>query len=199
MENNIILYDGMIYNFDFSEPPNAKTTEKMEKLSIFQEAFDSENAFVLCSECNYLDSGLRPNINTSDIATKLIQTAGRYCEHYASDMLICWDNVAKALASPDVTPELMRALLNKTVHGTLVLFGFRESGVDHAEYILSQHKNSGNCENYYRKIYAVGISATDNSDEMYGPKLKVTLKDIKEPLMTLFYRQSCSERKEKSQ
>lgn len=60
------------------------------------------------------------NINCSDILTKLIQEAGRYCRYYASDLFIWWPSIA-----------------NKIKSGTLEsgsgYFGFYKSGVNYTE------------------------------------------------------------------
>lgn len=58
------------------------------------------------------------NINYSDILTKLIQYAGKYCEHYASDLFIIWKyNIEDKLKDRNLESFTLR-------------LGFRESGVD---------------------------------------------------------------------
>lgn len=59
--------------------------------SIIQRAFDGSKR-VLGQE-----SGTLENLNVSDIATRLIQEVGRFCERYASDFIIGWDAVRRHL------------------------------------------------------------------------------------------------------
>lgn len=85
------------------------------------------------------------NINTSSILTKLIQTAGRFCENYASDLFIDWKTIEENLENPDYT-------------GGRYLFGFRESGVDGNTFILSRYNNNGKFARYeYRAMYALDV------------------------------------------
>ena len=86
------------------------------------------------------------DINYSDILTKLIQECGRLCESYASDLFITWDNI-------------VRKLEEKAMKTTTYLFGIREMGVDHSEFILSRYNNNGCYAKYeYRKIYRLDIT-----------------------------------------
>lgn len=85
------------------------------------------------------------DINYSTILTKLIQEAGRWCEYYASDLFISWKQVEKFLVQKD---EL--CLRKKFI------FGMRESGVDHAEWVLS-HMNRDGTSYYYRAIWCLEV------------------------------------------
>ena len=94
------------------------------------------------------------DINYSDILTKLIQECGRLCEHYASDLFITWSRI-------------VRELENRTMETSSYLFGIRENGVDHTEFVLSRYNNNGYEEMYkYRKIYRLDIIVEDDSIKM---------------------------------
>ena len=67
-----------------------------------------------------------------DILTFLIQKAGKICKHYASDLFISWSSLEN---------EMKQDGLEYT--GGKYLFGFRESGVDHDNYVLSRLNNYG--------------------------------------------------------
>ena len=85
------------------------------------------------------------SINYSSILTKLIQECGRLCESYASDLFITWN-------------EITRKLEEKTIETSTYLFGIREMGVDHNEFILMRYNNNGYCAKYeYRKIYRLDV------------------------------------------
>ena len=98
------------------------------------------------------ENGFSPN--TSSILTRLIQEAGRYCEHYASDLFIDWITIDEFISS---NPE---AGDNRTF-----LFGFRRFGVDHAGFVLSRFDNEQQyAEGEYRSMWRMDI--TVDSDEM---------------------------------
>lgn len=85
------------------------------------------------------------DINYSSILTKLIQECGRLCERYASDLFIIWNGIE-------------RKLEKKTIETSSYLFGIRESGVDHSEFVLSRYNNNGCYAMYeYRKIYRLDV------------------------------------------
>ena len=89
-------------------------------------------------------------INYSSILTKLIQECGRLCESYASDLFISWDNIVKKLEE-------------KTMETSAYLFGIREMGVDHNEFILSRYENNGRFARHeYRKIYRLDVFVDDD-------------------------------------
>ncbi len=58
------------------------------------------------------------DVNTSEILTKLIQVAGRFCDRYASDLFILWETIKDVLKDYNYT------------NGKF-LFGFKSDGVDH--------------------------------------------------------------------
>lgn len=93
-------------------------------------------------------------INYSDILTKLIQECGRLCEHYASDLFITWSRIE-------------RELERETMETSAYLFGIREMGVDHTEFVLSRYNTYGYQAMYeYRKIYRLDIIVEDDSIKM---------------------------------
>lgn len=81
---------------------------------------------------NWVDSKGKWDINYSNILTFLIQKAGKICKHYASDLFISWSSLEN---------EMKQDGLEYT--GGKYLFGFRESGVDHDNYVLSRLNNYG--------------------------------------------------------
>ena len=92
------------------------------------------------------------DVNMSDIITRLIQLAGRYCDRYASDLFIHWND---SRANP----------LDKDFRygGGKMIFGFRESGVDVDDTVV---KNYNNNPYYYRKISIVETIVECDGDLM---------------------------------
>ena len=102
------------------------------------------------------------DINFSDILSRLIQEAGRYCERYASDLFIDWASIEKKIE--DGTLEAAETFL----------FGFRANGVDHTAYILSRY-NSGAYsvpEKEYRSLWRLDITSEESDSEW---RLKMVL------------------------
>ena len=58
-------------------------------------------------------------LNYSDILTRLIQDAGRYCDNYASDLFIIWKYCVE------------EKLLSANLESYTVTFGFYDTGVEH--------------------------------------------------------------------
>lgn len=83
-------------------------------------------------------------INYSDILTKLIQEAGRWCKNHASDLFTDWINIQKQIE-------------DRTLETGSYLFGFRENGVDHDKYIFSRYKSQG-APYEYRAIWRLDIT-----------------------------------------
>lgn len=89
-------------------------------------------------------------INYSSILTKLIQEAGRWCEHYASDLFIIWKyNIDKKLDDGAMMTEQF-------------VFGFREDGVDHKEW-YELHKND---IGRYRAVWFLDVTVDNGKMEM---------------------------------
>ena len=115
----------------------------------------------------YLEDNGKFYINYSDILTRLIQEAGRYCESYASDLFIDWHIIENDLNEGATITESK-------------LYGFRQSGVDHLDFIYSRFSNS--CPHHYheyRSIWKLDIEVTD--DDYYGKKIKMSLVRVSEP------------------
>lgn len=90
------------------------------------------------------------DINYSSILTKLIQECGRLCEAWASDLFITWNSIEQKLKE-------------KTMETSTYLFGIREMGVDHNDFILMRYNNDGYCAKYeYRKIYRLNVIVEDD-------------------------------------
>lgn len=89
------------------------------------------------------------DINHSSILTKLIQECGRLCESYASDLFITWSRIERELKS-------------RTMETSAYLFGIREMGVDHTEFVLSRCNNGSRAYYEYRKIYRLDITIEDD-------------------------------------
>jgi hypothetical protein len=104
------------------------------------------------------DNGVE--INTSSILTKLIQICGTNCRSYASDLFIDWQSLAERLKNP-------------AYHGEKMLFGIRENGVDHADFIFSRIEGLTNCDDI-SNIYCGGIwfldIIVDKNECFYGHK-----------------------------
>lgn len=91
----------------------------------------------------------RYEINYSSILTRLIQEAGRFCESFASDLFIDWESVLDFIKEHDGA-EI----------DTAFLFGFRQYGVDHLEYVLSRYNQSGDKAQYnYRSLWRLDVKA----------------------------------------
>lgn len=110
------------------------------------------------------------NFNISTMLTLLIQETGRYTERFASDVIISINFMTKALEDPFAN------------NGALFLFGIREDGVDHYEFVRSQMKNNlGNpayFKQYYRKMYAIHLTV-QKFDDSDVHKACITMKEIR--------------------
>ena len=108
-----------------------------------------------------LAHGRNFDINYSSILTKLIQECGRLCESYASDLFITWNSI-------------MQKLEEKTMETSAYLFGIREMGVDHNEFILSRCNNGSRAYYEYRKIYRLDVT-------IEGDLIRMELYEIERP------------------
>lgn len=89
-------------------------------------------------------------LNLSTIASKLIEQAGRWCEHYASDFIITWDTVRNIINAHVSSTEKLEA--------EYVAFGFRRSGVDSNSFIASRlHDDVYSGLKEYTHIFVVEI------------------------------------------
>ena len=102
------------------------------------------------------------DINYSSVLTKLIQECGRLCESYASDLFITWNGIYQKIKE-------------KTMETSVYLFGIREMGVDHNEFVVSRYNNNGCYAKYeYRKIYRLDVVVS-------GDVIKMELYEIERP------------------
>lgn len=89
-------------------------------------------------------------INTSEILSQLIKDAGRYCEHYASDLFITWEY------------EVEDFLKKGCRESETIRFGFRNMGVDHETWIEINEM----IPEYYNVIRELKIEVENNSITM---------------------------------
>ena len=104
------------------------------------------------------ESEMKWDINYSDILTQLIQWAGRFCDNYASDLYMIWKY------------SVDKKLDNKELESYSLLFGFRESGVDHQiledpDYTVVEEHIKENCY-YYRKVARLDVIINGGKIEM---------------------------------
>ena len=90
-------------------------------------------------------------INDSDILTRLIQEAGRFCENYASDLFYDWEAVRKNYKDIEFYERTF-------------LFGFRKDGVDCLDQVLNRYEYEGSAaRGNYRSLWRLGVE--DSGDE----------------------------------
>lgn len=118
------------------------------------------------------------NVNLSSILSFLIGEAGRWCESYASDLMITWDTVRSALV--DMTTD------ENEPSERVIMFGFRQLGVDSNQFVysrLSAKEYISPLDYYYRgKVYGLKISL--NEDRRY---FTVEFKDMRDVLQSACY------------
>lgn len=115
----------------------------------------------LCIEQGYYEesgSSRKLQINLTTPLTKCIQQAGRFCEYYASDLFISWNEII------EYTDSNLAAGDSK-----LFLLGFRKSGVDHEEFIV-------NGSSRYRCIYGIEVACLNKDPNRLC--VTFTLKDL---------------------
>lgn len=102
----------------------------------------------------FCGSEMKWNINCSDILTQLIKDAGRFCDRYASDLFIIWQDV------------IADKLYQDNWESHTITFAFYDSGV---EYELSNEldrqpvtEQLNNNRFYYRKIDRLKITVNGN-------------------------------------
>ena len=105
-------------------------------------------------ERGYLNEDGEANVGTSAIFSRLIQEAGRWCEHYASDILVDIDCVRQYLKKPVQNVEKVWR------------FGFRKNGVDHAGWIDANLKDDSRKYHFYRSIYMLTVATTKTNVTM---------------------------------
>lgn len=109
---------------------------------------------VICRETGSWDAyNGEFNINYSSILTRLIQSAGRFCIHHASDLFIDWKNLDDQLHERDFV-------------GGKYLFGMRKDGVDGESYIIRNAENGRSLYNYYMEMFMLEITVDDDQITM---------------------------------
>lgn len=106
--------------------------------------------------------GLHKSINYSRILTELIQTTGRFCEYFASDLFIDWQTVMEEFDADEL-------------EDSMYLFGIRQNGVDHLPWVINRYNNR--TENEYRAVYRLKVEY--QYEEGYGYEVTMTLDRIK--------------------
>lgn len=96
------------------------------------------------------------DINYSSILTRLIQSAGRFCKNYASDLFIDWMNIEKRLTEENLYTDGVYEYL----------FGMRKQGVDHASYILSNVNNGRYISDYYSEMFKLTVKVVNDTITM---------------------------------
>ena len=111
------------------------------------------------TETGYIDSDGKIEVNLSSIFSRLIQEAGRWCESFASDVLVDIDSIKDCLKLKTEEWKDDRHY-EKDADGNDMLhfaFGFRQSGVDHKEWIEETQKDEHRKYHYYRAIWDLEI------------------------------------------
>lgn len=152
-----------------NDESNAVYKQRMNDL--FLSLFEKAETMNLASQgCVSHSNDCISSINTSDITTKCIQEAGRWCERYASDIIISWDEVREHIE------EHIKS--SKMFETNIIVLGFRKSGVDGNNGVYNQmhsHLN-GSISDYYSKIYAIKI---EDEIDTYGYKnVSVEMRNI---------------------
>jgi hypothetical protein len=108
----------------------------------------------------------RIQIRTCDILSRLIVEAGRFCDSYASDLFIDWQSLEEELEAG-------------TIKTGIWLFGFKEHGVDHDNFIFSHLINNPYGQDYYRSVWRLDVD------------VHVRVEDRKKEVTMKLYRVSC--------
>lgn len=92
-------------------------------------------------------------INYSDILTQLIQSCGRYCQRYASDLFIDWKYIEKELEKGEP--------INDTY-----IFAIRTDGVDHKSFYEARKDSQCYRDTFYHEVWELKISTEGRWMEM---------------------------------
>lgn len=133
----------------------SKKTYRIEKAGCEKELYTIRKASYdkTVTETGRWDhAGAEYGINVSSILTRLIQEAGRFCLHYASDLFYDWKAVEKSLKMWKEQDEV------------IYVFGFRDSGVDTAEVIARNLETMPGY--YYRSIWALVMTKNGNDIDL---------------------------------
>lgn len=100
---------------------------------------------------NDFNRNIEVNINADNILDVLIREAGRYCNSHASDLFIDWESI-------------MEKFHDFSIESSTYLFGFRDSGVDHYDFIIGKIENCGLKPYYYRSIWKLDIEVDEHPE-----------------------------------
>lgn len=143
-------------------------THETEVRSLFLDLTnDKDNKVLSDQQVWVIRSMSEHDINISTMGTILIQTAGRWCERYASDLFIGWDTLRAKIRKHIETTDI--------INDDEEVFGFRKNGVDHDAYVYNRISNGENIDNYYSKLYMVKITDKETED---SKTTNITLLDI---------------------
>lgn len=93
---------------------------------------------------------MRWEINYSSILSRLIVEAGKFCEHFASDLFIDWRVIETEMENSDYC-------------GGSYLFGFRKDGVDHNAFVFNRYDSDGKFAQYqYRSMWRLDVVTEDD-------------------------------------
>ena len=87
-------------------------------------------------------------INCSDILTQLIQSCGKYCKRYASDLFIDWKCVTDRLERGEPINDSY-------------IFAIRDYGVDHKSFYEARDKDT-----MYHEVWELTITTEDDGKWM---------------------------------
>ena len=107
------------------------------------------------------------------VQTALIQITGRFCETYASDLIITLAQLDAFVEDHDICTD--------TEDRWVIPVGIRDSGVDHESFILDRLNNNRtaygytHAESVYRKILAIVV---EDEEDVVGVRRFFSLYDI---------------------
>ena len=105
------------------------------------------------------------NCNFSSEWSRLINEAGRWCESYASDILIDFESIKAYLE---------RLKNGEESEGREFWFGFRQMGVDHLAFIQSRTER-GYASHVYRAVWRWSFTVEERE---YGPYIVSKLEKL---------------------
>lgn len=122
--------------------------------SILIEKFDKADPYT--KEETIIASGAPNDINLSEILDRLIFSAGRFCQRYASDMFISWQYV-------------LNTIKNGTEPRQVLMLATRRFGVDGDDFIMCNLDNMQR----YAEVFLIDINRKSSPIEGF---VDVTLK-----------------------
>ena len=127
------------------------------------------------TEIGYVNPEGRIEVNLSSIYTRLIQEAGRWCESYASDLLVDIDVIKEHLNTAKWQNSRHRVYEKGAEMTLLFVFGFRRCGVDHKEYVDATMKEPSRRYHYYRAIWNLTMEKDERKRVVFRLKKRELL------------------------